>query len=300
MSWKGKNVKKRYFFLVVFLIIRSDAVFAESWTASVDASVMVTQNAYTENWVGGEIGSMSWIVLSNSLAEKQLHPKVHTRNTLKLQFGQNHMQDKETKDWGKPIKSNDLIDFESVFRFSLGGYVDPFASSRIEPQFLDKRDSLKDRYINPLTLTESLGIAKVLVKEEKCDWTARLGAGFREHINRARLDAKTGKHKTKVSADSGLVFVNEFATPLAQERISLTCKLIVFQTLFYSESDELKSLPGENYWKFPDIEWENIFSASITQYLMVNLYTQFLYDKEIDRAGRFKQTLSLGVAYNLL
>ena len=79
------------------------------------------------------------------------------------------------KDWGKPFKSNDLMNFESVFRFTLSGYVDPYASGRIESQFLDKRDPRKDRYINSVTFTESVGIAKVLVKEKKRDWTAWLG-----------------------------------------------------------------------------------------------------------------------------
>jgi len=293
-------MKKQYILFAAFLIIHSHSVFAESWAVSVNASISMTQNAYTDNWVGGEVGSMSWIFLSNSFAEKQLHPKVHNRNTLKLQFGQNHIQDEKTKDWGKPNKSNDLIDFESVFRFSLGGYVDPYASGRIESQFLDKRDPLKDRYVNPLSFTESVGIAKVLLKEEKRDWTVRFGTGLREHINRDQLDIKTGKRKTKVTTDGGFVFINEFTSPLSQERILLTSKLIVFQGLFYSESDELKGLPEENHWKSPDIEWENTFSASITEYLMVNLYTQFLYDKEIDRSGRFKQTLSLGITYKLL
>ena len=131
--------------IITNLVLSTVSAMAQTWSASVDANVTLTQNANTDNWVGGEIGSMSWTFLSNSLAEKQLHSKVHNKNTLKLQFGQNHMQDKNTKDWGKPVKSNDLIDFESVFRFSLGGYVDPYASGRIESQFIDKRDLLKKK-----------------------------------------------------------------------------------------------------------------------------------------------------------
>ena len=53
----------------------------------------------------------------------------------------------------------------------------------------------------------------------------------------------------------------------------------------------------EDYWRAPDINWETVFTASITKYLMVNLYTQLLYDKQIDRAGRFKQTLGLGLSW---
>ncbi|MBT7617797.1 MAG: hypothetical protein HN590_10995, partial [Calditrichaeota bacterium] len=61
---------------------------------------------------------------------------------------------------------------------------------------------------------------------------------------------------------------------------------------------DLEGLPNEEYWKAVDINWENIFTANITKYLMVNLYLQLLYDKEVDLGGRLKQTLSLGLTYN--
>jgi hypothetical protein len=32
----------------------------------------------------------------------------------------------------------------------------------------------------------------------------------------------------------------------------------------------------------------------------VNLYVQFLYDKEVDLAGRFKESLALGITYKLM
>lgn len=33
---------------------------------------------------------------------------------------------------------------------------------------------------------------------------------------------------------------------------------------------------------------------------MVNLYIQFLYDKEIDLGGRFKETMALGLTYKFI
>jgi hypothetical protein len=33
---------------------------------------------------------------------------------------------------------------------------------------------------------------------------------------------------------------------------------------------------------------------------MVNLYARFLYDKEVDLAGRLEETLSLGITYKLM
>jgi len=276
------------------------SIFAEPWTMAVDANLTLTQNAYSDNWVGGEVGAISWTFNSNSLAEKQLYTKVHNKNTLKLSFGQTHNQDKETKAWAKPMKSTDLIDFESVFRFTLGGFVDPFASGRVGTQFLDASDLEKDRFLNPVTFTESFGVAKVLIKEEKREWTARFGPGLRQHLNRDVLDTLTNERETQTSNDGGIEFVTEFKTPLAQERITFASKLTVFKALFYSEADELKGQPSENYWKSPDVNWENTFTASITKYLMVNLYMQLLYDKEIKLGGRFKQTLSLGLTYKLI
>ncbi|MBN1294430.1 MAG: DUF3078 domain-containing protein [Candidatus Latescibacteria bacterium] len=285
---------------MLIIIVSIHPVSAEPWTKSVDANITMTQYSYTDNWAGGEAGAMAWTFFSNSLAEKQINDMINNKNTLKLLFGQTHNQDKDTKKWGKPDKSNDLIDFESVFRFNLKTYVDPFAALRIESQFFDTSNSDNKRLFNPLTFTESFGISRVIIKEEKREWSARFGAGFREFINRDFLDMQTNKKETKTSNDGGLIFVNDFKTPLAEDRILLTSKLTVFQALFYSESDKIKGTPEENYWKTADIEWENIFTASITKYLMVNLYTQLLYDKEIARGGRFKQMLSLGLTYKLL
>lgn len=274
--------------IVLLFSLGAASVYAAPWSVSVNANLALTENAYSDNWSGGESGSINWMFLSNSLAEKQFSPRVNNKNILKLQFGQNHIQDKATKDWHKPEKSNDLIDFESIFRFNLNTWVDPFFSGRLESRFLDSSDPDKHVYFNPVTLTESAGVAKVIVKEDLRDWTARIGAGIREHIAREVLDASTGKRDTQTDTDGGIEFVNDLRTPVAGGRINLQSKLIVFQALFFSGSDDLKGLPEEDNWKAPDINWENIFTASITKYLMVNLYTQLLYDKEISRGGRFK------------
>jgi hypothetical protein len=278
-------------------VIAGASVHAEPWAVSVDANLTLTQNAYSDNWAGGEAGSATWMFISNSRAERQLTPDINNKNVLKLQFGQSYTQDTDDKDWGKPEKSSDLIDFESILRFSLGAWVDPFASARVESRFLDKSDPDRSVYFNPVTITESAGAAKVLIKEENRDWTIRLGAGVREHIAREILDPVTGKRDTETGTDGGIEFVNDLRTPVAGGRINIQSKLIVFQALFSSTADDLKGLPEEDYWRAPDINWETVFTASITKYLMVNLYTQLLYDKEIARAGRFKQTLGLGLSW---
>jgi hypothetical protein len=285
----------------VLTTVWTQALADEGWAPSLDANLTLTENAYSNNWAGGETGTLSWVFNVNGSAEKQLTRKLHNRNTLKLSFGQVHTQDSETDQWLAPEKSTDLIDGGTVFRLTLGSVVDPFASARLESQFLDASDPAKDRVLNPLTLTESVGIARVLVDEEKRDWTARLGVGFRQHIDRdALVDDSATSRETRSTSDAGVELVSEFVTPLSHDRITVTSKLVVFKAFVYSESDALDGLPEEDYWKAPDVNFENTFTAGITKYLMVSLYMQLLYDKQVDLSGRSKQTLSLGLTYKLV
>jgi hypothetical protein len=286
--------------LSISLLLVSSGVCAEPWTLDADINLTATQNAYSDNWVGGEAGALSWTFNSNWLAEKQLNPKLHTKNTLKLLFGQTHNQDLETKNWNKPVKATDLIDFESVLRITLGGLVDPYVGLRIESIFLDQSDPELDRYVNPVKFTESAGIARVFIKEENRELVARFGGALRQFLDRDRYDAVTDTRENWTSNDAGFVFDAEFKTPLAAEKITYQSKLTVYQALYYSEEEALAGTPEADCWKAPDVNWENIFTAGITEHLMVNLYVQLLYDKEIDLAGRLKQTLSLGITYKLL
>jgi len=271
---------------------------ADPWARSMDANLTLTQSTYSDNWAGGEAGNITWTFNSNWLAEKHLSPLVHNKNTLKLSFGQTHIQDADSKDWAKPTKSTDLIDLETLFSLTFGGFVDPFAAGRLESQFLDASDPAKSRYLNPLKFTESFGVIRYLMKDDKREWSTRLGGAFRQFVDRDFL-VDTDQRETQTSNDGGIEFVSELKSPLAGERITVSNKLTVFQALFYSKSDELKGLPNEDDWRAPDVNWENIFTIGITRYLMVNLYTQLLYDKEVDKGGRFKQTLSLGFTYKM-
>ena len=181
---------------------------------------------------------------------------------------------------------------------TLGIVVDPFISGRLLTQFLDGSDPAKERNFNPMTFTESLGAAKKLVENDKHEWSARIGFGFRQTMNRDLLDPVTNKRGSETTNDGGIEFVSDQTSKLA-ENLSYKSKLILFQALFNSKADELEGLPNKNYWQDVDVNWEHIFTASVTQYIDVNLYLQLLYDKEIDLAGRFKETLSFGLTYKL-
>jgi len=276
--------------LATCILLFSSNLLAEKWEKSLDFSLNLTQNSYSDNWVGGEAGSFNWMSNLNSSATKQLSKELNLKNTLKLAFGQTHQQDKDSKKWRKPTKSTDLIDFESVLRFTLNAWVDPYFAARLETQFLDAEVSEVKRYFNPIKFSESAGIAKVFYKKEKSEFLTRFGLGLRQYIQKEITDTSSAKTEVKTANDGGIESVTDFKIGLADGKINYTTKLTLFKAIFYSKKEEL-------YWKCVDVNWENIFSSSITTYLKVFLYVQFLYDKQIEKKGRFKETLALGLTY---
>lgn len=285
----------RMFLIVVAFTV---SLYAEPWAVSVDANLTLTQNAYSDNWAGSESGSISWAANMNSRAEKQLSGTLHNKNELRLAYGQTYNQNAETNEWSDAVTSTDLIDFESIVRMTLGVFVDPYASGRIETQFIDETDPDNDRWFNPVLFTESIGAARVFFKDEARELTSRFGFALRQNMNRDVLDTLTLLRATQTTHDAGLIFYTDLTMPIA-ERLTYTSKLSVYKALYFSESSALEGLPNEDYWKYPDVNWENTMVAQITSLVMVNLYTQFLYDREIDSGMRFKETLSLGLTFKL-
>ncbi len=272
---------------------------AESWKLTIEDNLMVTQNAYSSNWAGSEAGSLSWTANSNTLAEKQMTSKLNSRNTVKLSYGLTYSQNEITNKWGAPVKSTDLIDAESILRFTLGKPVDPYTSLRFESQFYDSSDTAKKRYINPTTFTESAGIAKEIIKKDKREWLTRLGVALKQRTDRDHLDPNTLERKNKTQSSAGVQLISNFTSPYAENKITYANNLTVYQALVNSEAESLKGQTNENYWRAIDVNWEHILSVSISKYIMVNFYAQWLYDKEIALGGRFKETLALGVTYKL-
>ena len=283
-------------FVLAAIVVLAPSLCAEERAVTSDLNLMLTQSAYSDNWEGGEAGAISWSLGSNSLAEKQLRAWLHNATSLKLAFGQTHSQDSRTREWASPVKSTDLVDLESVFRFTYAWPVDLYVSGRAKTYFLDERDPEKTRYLNPALFTESVGVARSLIEEEQRKWTVRLGGAVRQHLDRDVLDTDTGERESVIASDGGVEFVTEFRTPLAGDSITFTSRLGAFQAVFNSEEEET---PDADDWKTLDVDWENMLSANITSHLVVDLYLELLYDKEISQHIRYKQTVSLGLTFKL-
>ncbi|MDD2250024.1 MAG: DUF3078 domain-containing protein [Candidatus Cloacimonetes bacterium] len=290
------------FLIIVSLSFLALAIHAENWKFESDLNLSLSQSAFSSNWVGTELSSITWLASSNSSLEKQLKDWLYCSNTLHLAFGQTHRQktdDDGDRYWEKPEKSTDKIDFESLWRFTLQAWVDPYVAGRIETQFLDlsQEDMDNTRVINPILLTESAGVIRSFIDQEDARLTARMGAAFRQDVNRDEyvLNGAYYVQDTNTSIDGGAEFIVQMQknihTPLQS---TLRSRLNIYQALLNSESDDL---PNSN-WKTADFVWENSITTKIYSIINASFMLEFRYDKEQDDDIQWKQMLGLGVSYN--
>ena len=284
---------------VVPLLLASAA--ADGWDRSADLALTVNQTSYSTSWAGEETGTITWGFTGDLLAERTFS-KAGWRNTLKLQFGQTHLQDVDAsgdKRWLSPQKSSDRIFFESLLRFVLSKPVDPYLSLTVDTQFYDGSVEDVRRYLNPLLLTEAVGVSRTFSKTEKTELLSRLGFALRQHIENTVVSIDPEETEYETATDGGLEWVTDFSHTFPSNVAKYVTKLRVYEAFFYSKSDDLKGLPEEDYWRAPDITWENTLSATVAKYVQFSLFFELLYDKEIDLRGRFRETLGVGLTYKL-
>jgi hypothetical protein len=310
------------------------------WYPTAETGLNLTQSSYSDNWSGGDKGSVVWSWIFNGTLKNQFSEKVNWSNELKLAYGQTHQQVEDAQGrraWGKPEKSTDLIDFETIFRFTLGGWVDPYASGRFQSLFEDASDPLgRTLSFNPLKFQESAGIARQFIDEENRTLLIRLGLALRQSARRLFVDDTPGSAtRTVTGNDGGLEWTTDYKTKVLEDRVTWTAKLTFYKPLFYSGHDDLADQTGAqlaavgldpniaDYTTTLDIDWENIFTTQITKLISVNLYVRWVYDKydntvlpelndagelsnveaireAVRKAGQFKQTLALGITYRFL
>jgi len=292
-----------FIFFVILLVptfaSAQDEEETTGWKKSLVVDLTTTQTSYSDSWDGGEAGSVNWVGNLNGSAEKQLKEWFNFQSTLKLSFGQTLTQDAETKKWSKPKKSTDLIDWENVGRFTLHKLIDPYAAFRLESQFMNSKVPAKKLYLTPMKLTESAGVSRRFYEKDKDNVTSRLGLALRQ-IFKTNVDTLVASLPTVDSTltDGGIESVTDVNLTL-RDNLKYTGKLTLYKAFFFSKSDEVKGTPYEDDWKAIDINWENMISAAITKIITVNFYTQLLYDKEVSKKGRFKETLGIGFVFRM-
>jgi len=305
------------------------------WTRDFDLGINMLQSAYSNNWNGGDKGSINWAGYFNGKMEKQFSPTANWRNGLKLAYGQTHSQERNESGelyWKRPDKTDDIIDFESMFRWTLPSRWDPYVAFTFTSMFEDLSDVHgRSNTFNPLTFKESLGISRKLVNTEKRKLLSRLGVAFIQNSRKFFIDEPpTDTTQREATYELAAEWVTEYKVGALNERVDWESKLTLTLPFLYSGKEVFENDLNPEDWGLPtdvadysttlDVDFENTFTANITSLLSVKLFLRWVYDKydnsvkpvvgsdgellnvtdvhqAIRKAGQFKQTLALGLSY---
>jgi len=303
------------------------------WQREVKLGLNILQSSYSQNWNGGDKGSVVWNGSLDARFENQFDERNNWRNTLKLAYGQTHDQERAEDGslyWKRPDKTDDIIDFESLYRRTLPAGWDPYASLGFKSMFEDRNDPL-GRIINfnPLTFKASVGIFRKFIDQEKRQFSARVGlAGIRNRRAFFTADAPATDTRSETSNELAAEAIVEYKVGALDARVDWESKLTLTQPFVYSGKSGFEDgfnsvlpVPDDiaSYTTTLDVDWENTFTANITKVISVKLFVRWVYDKydntvkpvvengdlvnetdvqgAIRKAGQFKQTLALGFGY---
>jgi hypothetical protein len=304
------------------------------WQSEFKIGLNILQSSYSQNWNGGDKGSVVWNGAFDGRMEKQFSEHSNWRNTLKLTYGQTHSQERDADGnlyWQKPDKTDDIIDFESFYRWTQKSGWDPFVALSFKSMFDDRNDAFgRSIMFNPMSLSPSAGLARKFVDREDRSLLARVGVAY--ILNSRRFfteDPPSTATISETSDELAAEAVVEYKVGALDKRVDWESKLTLILPFLYSGKSVFEDDLTPADWGLPDdvatytttldVDWENTFTANITKVISVKLYVRWVYDKydntvtpviengelinapdvttAIRKAGQFKQTLALGFGY---
>jgi hypothetical protein len=278
--------ESKYFVFVMVMLCMQLTLFAQDeeqkepeygWKKKVVGNLNLTQNQF-DNWATGGENSWSWqLDLLADFTEDQ--ENYNWANSGKLSYGKVKLGEQDAR------KAADEIKLESVFSYKLNEILNPYVSLTALTQFTTgynygvEPNVQISNFMDPGYFTQGLGM---LYKPGEALKT-RLGASIKETVTDeyADLYALGDKFRVEVGAES----VTDLSVKMS-ELILFTSKIQLFSTL--KRFDEI------------DVDWDNIFSAKISEYINVSLNIRLFYDKDITPKRQLKQTLAVGLSYNFI
>ncbi len=246
------------------------------WNLNLSTSLTVTQTAYHQ-WASGGSNVFVWTGGFHGSAILDT-VKWNWANETKVIFGQSK------QNGGKPRKTDDLIDFESVLTYKEQKYLNPYISLNLQTQMApgykyEKKSRTRiSNLFDPAYVTNGIGVGYSPKK------TFRTRAGLAVQTTFAREFTNFSKGK-KTNIESGLQWVTH-AERRFWGHFLVRSRLNIFSSF-------------ENF-EYGNIFWDTLMQASLTKFIILNLQTFVIYDAKVSKKTQVKEVLSIGLKYTFI
>lgn len=277
---------------VILLTLATGLIYAQEaeeepvygWHEELVGNLNFTQNSF-DNWSQGGENSWSWAteVRGKFINDQE---KFNWSNSGKFAYGKTRVGSQEAR------KAADEIKLESVYTYKLGVYVNPYVSVTGHTQFAEGLNYIDDtttvevsNFLDPAYITESIGVGY----EPVANFKTRIGAAMKQtftdkHSIPYADDPSTDKIE-KTRNEYGVESVTDFSQKL-NKIVLFTTKLELFSNV--QRFDEI------------DVNWDNLITAKVSEYINVSFNFKLFYDKDISTKRQLQQTLAVGLSYNFL
>jgi len=255
----------------------TDTTFKMGWTPKGVVSINLSQIAF-DNWIQGGENSLSFLSLLNAGAYYK--SKVwFLANRLKVSYGgSNNSSQYKTTD-------NELR-LENILIRDLSWKVNPYFSNEVRTGIVNGYEYNADArnqvtaFFDPGYITQSLGF--IFARKV---FNTRLGIGLQEtftnKFNKYSDDVETSDIE-KFKIESGIESVSEANYEFIKNMI-YTGRLRLFSR--FNSMD---------VW---DVNWENIVTAKVNDYINVNFTYNLIYQQDQTYRTQTKEALQVGFSY---
>ncbi len=279
---------KRILLLLIVLIVSTGFAQEAEKTGGVWKNELVGNLNFSQitfdNWTKGGENSWAWQLDILGKATRDMEKFVWS-NSGKLSFGKTQIGDAESR------KSADEIRLESVLSYKMKVHINPFVAVTAVTQFArgyNYTDGGKveiSKFMDPGYFTQSIGFGYNYQDQVK----TRLGAALKETI--------TSDHPVPYADDPATSEIEKTKVEYGVES-STELNFVLSENILYNSKLDMFS----NVKRFDeiDVNWDNIFSAKVSDYIKVNFNIVLFYDKDLSTKRQLKQSLSVGLSYTFI
>jgi hypothetical protein len=253
------------------------------WKNELVGALNLTHASF-DNWAQGGEDAFGWQVALNGTFT-HFAPKHEWANSLKLAYGTTKVGDQDAR------KSVDEIKLESVYTYKAGAFVDPYVAATAATQFAegyvysDTAKTAVSGFLDPGYFTQSVGIRRAY----RDIVATRLGAAAKETI--------TDKFPVPYTDDPETDEIEDTKTEVGAESVTdLNLKLST-NILFTSKLALFSNLEASNEI---DVDWDNLLTLKVEEYLNVNLNVRIFYDRDVSTSRQIKESLAIGLTYSFI
>jgi hypothetical protein len=276
--------------VTLFLLFFTTSLFAQAadtmkpkygWDHNIVVGLTLTQVSYTD-WATGGDNSLAF---TGSIIGKSVKDEPYTNwaNSYKFQYGEASLSKQGLR------KTDDIIDLESIFSYKVHTVVNPYVSANFKTQFArgyeytDSTTTAISDFLDPGYAREAVGLTFAITHGVK----SRVGAALRETFTskyaRWADDPATPEiEKTKI--EGGIEWVTE-------AEIEVDSNI-----LFKSKLETFGPFKTFDKWKIYN---DNILSAKVSKLISVIFNVTLAYDEFIVSRTQIKESLALGINYQL-